>query len=160
MTRFKKIRKAVSLCLLFVFFLLMISGCDVNNKRESNGAISVTDSKEENATDEKLIDLVHKMNWYGLYAQKQFNYNPVDFEEPAVITNFNDAVLSDYAVQNTGTAEGIKYTSGSLQLDSDTGIKVNYTLTGTDTIIVSFHTDRTGPASLWNIWREYSGVLV
>lgn len=52
MTRFKKIRKAVSLCLLFVFFLLMISGCDVN-KRESNGAISVTDSKEENATDEE-----------------------------------------------------------------------------------------------------------
>ena len=91
-------------------------------------------SVEEKATDEKLIDLVRKMNWYGLYAQKQFNYNPVEFEEPAVITNFNDAVLSDYAVQNTGTAEGIKYTSGSLQLDSDTGIKVNYTLTGTDTI--------------------------
>ena len=91
-------------------------------------------SVEENATDEKLIDLVHKMNWYGLYAQKQFKYNPVEFEEPAVITNFNDAVLNDYAVQNTGTANGITYTSGSLQLDSDTGIKVNYTLTGTDTI--------------------------
>ena len=91
-------------------------------------------SVEEKATDEKLIDLVRKMNWYGLYAQKQFNYNPVEFEEPAVITDFNDAVLNDYAVQNTGTAEGIEYTSGSLQLDADTGIKVNYTLTGTEDI--------------------------
>ena len=89
---------------------------------------------EDNSDDALLIDLVHKMNWYGLYAQKQFNYKPVEFEEPAEITNFNDAVLNDYAVQNTGTAEGIEYTSGSLQLDSDTGVRVYYTLTGTDAI--------------------------
>lgn len=80
MTRFKKIRKAVSLCLLFVFFLLMISGCDVN-KRESNGAISVTDSKEENATDEE------KEQW--LTIELSGGTGKASIESPVKIT-FND----------------------------------------------------------------------
>jgi hypothetical protein len=74
MTRFKKIRKAVSLCLLFVFFLLMISGCDVN-KRENNGAISVTDSKEENATDEDVIATFLGVNFTGVpMSQEHIDY--------------------------------------------------------------------------------------
>jgi hypothetical protein len=83
---------------------------------------------DANSQDELLKDLVHKMNWFGLYAQQVFNYNPVAFDKPQVIEDFNDEVLEEYKVQNTGNAEGIGYTSGSLMLDSDTGIRVFFTV--------------------------------
>ena len=83
---------------------------------------------EENADDALLIDLVHKMNWFGLSAQEQFNYNSVYFSYPDEITNLDDTAADAYKVRNTGAAEGIEYASGSLQLDSDTGIRVYFTV--------------------------------
>ena len=85
-------------------------------------------SVEENADDALLIDLVHKMNWFGLSAQEQFNYNSVYFSYPDEITNLDDTAADAYKVRNTGAAEGIEYASGSLQLDSDTGIRVYFTV--------------------------------
>lgn len=83
---------------------------------------------EENADDSLLIDLVHKMNWFGMFAQNQFSYNPVYFPYPEEISNLDYTVADPYQVKNTGAAEGIEYTSGSLQLDSDTGIRVFFTV--------------------------------
>ena len=91
---------------------------------------------EANSTDESLIDLVHKIDNYGKYAQIQFNnYNRESFDEADPIPeDYNDSRLTPYLVNNAGSASGIEYTSGSLELESDTGLRVYYKLTGSDAI--------------------------
>ena len=91
---------------------------------------------EANSTNKKLIDLVHKMDNYGKYAQIQFNnYNRESFDEADPIPeDYDGSRLTPYLVNNVGSASGIKYTSGSLELESDTGLRVYYKLTGTDAI--------------------------
>ena len=83
---------------------------------------------EENSDDELLLDLVHKMDNYGKYAQIQFAYRTDTFDGAEEIKDFDDNLLKQYAMSNEGTAEGISYTSGSLELQSDTGIRLYYTL--------------------------------
>ena len=91
---------------------------------------------EANSTNESLIDLVHKIDNYGKYAQIQFNnYNRESFDEADPIPeDYDDSRLTPYLVKNAGSATGLQYTSGSLELESDTGLRVYYKLTGTDAI--------------------------
>ena len=91
---------------------------------------------EEKSADEKLIDLVHKMDNYGKYAQIQFNnYNRESFTEPDNIPeDYDDSRLVEYLADNDGAVDGLEYTSGSLELESDTGLRVYFKLTGSDTI--------------------------
>ena len=48
--------------------------------------------------------------------------------------DYDDSRLSQYLVNNEGSVTGLAYTSGSLELESDTGLRVYYKLTGTDVI--------------------------
>ena len=68
------------------------------------------------------------MDNYGKYAQTQFNYNLGSFDEAEKIENFDDSVLEQYAIKKDGTVEGLTYTNGSLELESDTGIRLYYTV--------------------------------
>ena len=91
----------------------------------------------ENSTDEKLIDLVHKMDNYGKYAQIQFNdYNRESFTEPDDIpADYDDGRLEQYAAVNEDKGiTGIEFSAVSLELESDSGVRVYYKLTGSDKI--------------------------
>ena len=90
---------------------------------------------EANSTNAKLIDLVHKMDNYGKYAQTQFKYNLDSFDAAESIpSDYKDSRLTPYLVNNSGSVTGLAYASGSLELESDTGLRVYYNLTGTDAI--------------------------
>lgn len=90
---------------------------------------------EANSTNAKLIDLVHKMDNYGKYAQTQFKYNLDSFDKADDIpSDYQDSRLTPYLVNNAGSVTGLAYASGSLELESDTGLRVYYNLTGTDAI--------------------------
>ena len=92
---------------------------------------------EANSTNAKLIDLVHKMDNYGKYAQIQFkNYNRESFDEADPIpSDYDDSRLAQYNAENTDEGiTGLEFAAVSLELESDSGVRVYYNLTGTDDI--------------------------
>ena len=91
---------------------------------------------KEKSTDEKLIDLVNKMDNYGKYAQIQFNYNLDSFDKADDIpADYDDSRLEQYAaVNNDNGITGLEFSAVSLELESDSGVRVYYNLTGSDKI--------------------------
>ncbi len=85
MTRFKKIRKAISLCLLFVFFLL--NGCAVNNNSIKGDDNNVTNSKESSATDSEENDAKDKEQWLSI--QLSGGTGKAKLESPVKVTYNN-----------------------------------------------------------------------
>ena len=111
---------------------------------------------EENSDDEDLKDLVHKMDNYGKYAQTQFNYNLGSFDEAEKIENFDDSVLEQYAIKKDGTVEGLTYTNGSLELESDTGIRLYYIVeSGHDISEYTFEVDGATVTPVKKSGRKY-----
>ena len=101
---------------------------------------------EANSDDPALLDLVHKMDNYGRYAQIQFKYNLGSFDQADPIEDFDDSELEKYKVWNEGSVDGLEYMAGSLELESDTGIRVYYKLQeGADISNYTFTVDG-GPA--------------
>ena len=91
---------------------------------------------KEKSTDEKLIDLVNKMDNYGKYAQIQFSYNLDSFDKADDIpADYDDSRLEQYAaVNNNNGITGLEFSAVSLELESDSGVRVYYNLTGSDKI--------------------------
>ena len=95
-----------------------------------------------NSTDTDLLKLIDAMDSYGKYAQIQFNYNLDSFTGTDPLEDIDMTVLANYAPKTDKELDGLSYKSGSLQLESDTGIRVNYTLgTGHNISEYTFKTD-------------------
>jgi hypothetical protein len=81
---------------------------------------------KETSSDTKFAELVKAMNNYGKYAQLYFEYGELDSEPEAVALEAE--VLEDYAAERSGSTEGLKLKSATLEFESGTSIKVYYTL--------------------------------
>ena len=91
----------------------------------------------ENYKDEKTVNLMKAMLNYGAAAQLLFKYRNDDLANAALAEA--DKVLgkvaaSAYVHSRTGEEEGIKPTSYTLLLDSETTVRVYFQLTGSKTI--------------------------
>ena len=90
-----------------------------------------------NYTDTKTINLMKAMLNYGASAQLLFSYRTDDLANAALSEadkTFGQVDASAFAHSVTGTEEGIKPTSCTLMLDSETAIRVYFQLTGDKTI--------------------------
>ena len=85
---------------------------------------------ENNAADGKLKALALAMSDYGSLAQLQFGYNTADRAEVKGDLNSvtADTVAAYKAVVETGTATGLEFKDGSLALESETAIRLNFEL--------------------------------
>ena len=91
----------------------------------------------ENYTDADTVNLMKAMLNYGASAQLLFGHNTDDLANAKL--SEADKVLADvdasaYKHSVAGTEEGIEVTSMTLLLDSETTIRVYFTLTGSKTI--------------------------
>ena len=91
----------------------------------------------DNYTDAKTVNLMKAMLNYGASAQLLFNYRTDDLANAAL--SDADKVLgkvdaSAYVHSRTGEEEGIKPTTYTLLLDSETTVRVYFQLTGDKTI--------------------------
>ena len=90
-----------------------------------------------NYTDTKTVNLMKAMLNYGASAQLLFSYRTDDLANAALSEAdkaFEKVDASAFAHSVTGTEEGIKPTSCTLMLDSETAIRVYFQLTGDKTI--------------------------
>ena len=90
-----------------------------------------------NYTDAKTVNLMKAMLNYGASAQMLFSYRTDDLANAALSEadkTFGNVDASAYAHSVVGTEDGIKATSCTLMLDSETSIRVYFQLTGSKTI--------------------------
>ena len=90
-----------------------------------------------NYTDTKTINLMKAMLNYGASAQLLFSYRTDDLANAALSEadkTFGKVDASAFAHSVTGSEAGIKPTSCTLMLDSETAIRVYFQLTGDKTI--------------------------
>ena len=84
----------------------------------------------ETSSDQKLIDLVNAMADYGVLAQLQFNYNTENLPQiQGDLDSVTTAELAAFEPQVTeGAATGVSYYGTSLVLESETVLRVYFTL--------------------------------
>jgi len=84
--------------------------------------------KAQASSNEKLKKLTNAMNTYGKYAQIYFNYHTNQFTETEDVSAVTADTVKKYRALTAGSVEGLNYLGGSLELDSDTSVRVYFTL--------------------------------
>lgn len=103
---------------------------DVTETGYSYSVQNYIQTVRETSSDQKLIALVNAMSDYGSLAQAQFGYNADS--RVAVQADLNGVTAADVesfqAVKTEGTATGVSYYGTSLLLQSETVMRIYFTL--------------------------------
>lgn len=77
---------------------------------------------------EKIKPLIKALDAYGKYAQLYFNYKTEQVSDLADVSAVTAETVSTYAAKMTGGVEGLTYSGATMQLQSDNGIRLHFTL--------------------------------
>jgi hypothetical protein len=103
---------------------------DITETGYSYSVHEYIEAVRETSSDQKLIDLVNAMADYGVLAQLQFNYNTENLPQiQGDLDSVTTAELAAFEPQVTeGAATGVSYYGTSLVLESETVLRVYFTL--------------------------------
>ncbi len=78
---------------------------------------------------DKLKPLAGAMITYGKYAQQYFNYNvDEDVKKADDLSDITAEALAEYAAKQSGNIDGLTYAGATLELESDTGFRLYFSL--------------------------------
>ncbi len=84
--------------------------------------------KAKESGSEKLKPLAKALETYGKYAQLYFNYHTEQVKETEDVTHVTADTLKKYRPLNAGSVEGLSYLGGSMELNSDTSLRIYFSL--------------------------------